>query len=257
MLEDHAASIESSGNHALRLESRLPHFISLSDDPFSANITIYTFKEGITRIGREPASAQSEREGEEEKDVADGGDDDEEDDEEEEEDDDSDDETPPQDIHVYGLGTEREHAIIEFKVEHDEDMASLVEAVVLHPIAEECYVDGKKLDDSVRLSQGNVVQLGQTNIFRFNHPTEAARLRKQMSSGAAVGNMPRSILSMFGAGVGVKDAATQERERREEEERHRRAREEQEAREKEQLRRMEESLENERARLQAEKVLAV
>lgn len=160
MLDEHAASLESKGNHILRLESRLPHFITLSDDALSSNITIYTFKEGITRIGRDLSSRDDP-------------------DEELEEGTDCDDEIPPQDIYICGPGTEPEHAIIEFTVEHNTELNSLVEIVVLHPIADECFVDGDRLEDSVTLCQGNVVQLGQTNIFRFNHPTEAARMRKE------------------------------------------------------------------------------
>eukprot|EP00043_Microstomoeca_roanoka_P019278 m.215114 g.215114 ORF g.215114 m.215114 type:complete len:1342 (-) comp16972_c4_seq1:3575-7600(-) len=229
MLDEHAASIETKGNHALRLESRLPHFISLSDDPLSSNITIYTFKEGITRIGRDQSSSDDERdeeEGEEEADV------------------------PAQDIHIFGLGTEPEHAIIEFKVEHDATLKSLVEVVILHPIAEECYVDGEKLEDSIRLRQGHVVQLGQTNLFRFNHPTEAARLRKQLknkgdSSSSLSGNgASKGPLSFKTASalLGILNPNSKEEEER-------KARE---AKEKEELARQKESLENERALLRAE-----
>lgn len=56
--------------------------------------------------------------------------------------------------------------VIEHRVEHDAEANALVEVVKLHPIAEECSINGKKIEDAARLRQGNVIQLGRTNIFR-------------------------------------------------------------------------------------------
>jgi hypothetical protein len=43
--------VRGEGDRALRVESRLPHFVGISDDMYAAEITIYTFREGITTIG--------------------------------------------------------------------------------------------------------------------------------------------------------------------------------------------------------------
>ena len=64
-----------------------------------------------------------------------------------------------------------------------EDAKALIENVVLHPIADECSINGAVVDEPTRLRQGNVIQLGRTNIFRFNHPTEAKRLQKLRADG--------------------------------------------------------------------------
>lgn len=77
-----------------------------------------------------------------------------------------------QDIVLRGPGIESEHCILE----------SIECLVTLHPIAEECYVNGKQVVKPLRLSQGAVVLLGKTNMFRFNHPGEAAKLRQKFAS---------------------------------------------------------------------------
>ena len=43
--------MRGDGERALRVESRLPHFVSMSDDVLASEITIYTFREGITTFG--------------------------------------------------------------------------------------------------------------------------------------------------------------------------------------------------------------
>jgi hypothetical protein len=51
LLDDHGASVSGEGDRALRVQSRLPHFLSMSDDMLASEITIYTFKEGVTTFG--------------------------------------------------------------------------------------------------------------------------------------------------------------------------------------------------------------
>lgn len=80
--------------------------------------------------------------------------------------------TVKQDIVLRGPGVESEHCILE----------SIEGNVTIHPIAEENYVNGNKVRKSLRLSQGCVILLGKTNMFRFNHPGEAAKLRKKYAS---------------------------------------------------------------------------
>jgi len=54
--------------------------------------------------------------------------------------------------------------------------------VTLQPIAEECFINGNKIKKATKLSQGAVILLGKTNMFRFNHPAEAAKLRQKYAS---------------------------------------------------------------------------
>ncbi len=54
---------------------------------------------------------------------------------------------------------------------------------MLHPIGP-CYVDDDKIEEPVALEQGNDVRFGDVQCFRFNHPTEALRLRKLREAGA-------------------------------------------------------------------------
>jgi len=83
-----------------------------------------------------------------------------------------DDATVKQDIVLRGPGIEAEHCILE----------SIEGNVVLHPLAEENHVNGTKIKKPLRLTQGAVVLLGKTNMFRFNHPLEAAKLREKYAS---------------------------------------------------------------------------
>ena len=50
LLSDHGAQVSGSGA-GLSLQSSLPHFVSISSE-FETEITIYTLKEGITRMGQ-------------------------------------------------------------------------------------------------------------------------------------------------------------------------------------------------------------
>lgn len=72
MLDDHGASVTSEqGGSGLKLESKLPHLVSLSQE-LDFSITIYTLHEGTTRVGRENQD-------------------------------------PPQDVIIWGVGVEDEH----------------------------------------------------------------------------------------------------------------------------------------------------
>jgi len=77
-----------------------------------------------------------------------------------------------QDIVLYGPGIEDQHCILE----------SIEGNVTLQPIAEECFINGNKIKKATKLSQGAVILLGKTNMFRFNHPAEAAKLRQKYAS---------------------------------------------------------------------------
>lgn len=49
MLDMHGAAV-SGDQGALKLQSRLPHLVSIGDE-FAVDIAIYTLHEGLTRIG--------------------------------------------------------------------------------------------------------------------------------------------------------------------------------------------------------------
>nr|XP_054759483.1 kinesin-like protein KIF16B [Lytechinus pictus] len=55
--------------------------------------------------------------------------------------------------------------------------------VVLHSIqGADCAVNGKAITEPTKLTQGCFLSIGQSNLFRFKHPAEARRLRKELKS---------------------------------------------------------------------------
>ncbi|XP_073528297.1 kinesin-like protein KIF16B isoform X4 [Phyllobates terribilis] len=79
-----------------------------------------------------------------------------------------------QDIVLHGLDLESEHCIFE----------NLNGRVTLIPLnGAQCSVNGVQILESTPLNQGAVILLGRTNMFRFNHPKEAAKLREKRKSG--------------------------------------------------------------------------
>ncbi|XP_044145284.1 kinesin-like protein KIF16B isoform X1 [Bufo gargarizans] len=79
-----------------------------------------------------------------------------------------------QDIVLHGLDLESEHCIFE----------NLNGRVTLIPLnGAQCSVNGVQILESTQLNQGAVILLGRTNMFRFNHPKEAAKLREKRKSG--------------------------------------------------------------------------
>ncbi|XP_043082690.1 kinesin-like protein KIF16B isoform X2 [Puntigrus tetrazona] len=85
-----------------------------------------------------------------------------------------DDATNEQDIILHGLGLESEHCLIENRNG----------TVTLIPLNDaQCSVNGVQITEPCQLNQGAVILLGRTNMFRFNHPKEAAKLREKRKSG--------------------------------------------------------------------------
>ncbi|XP_066868464.1 kinesin-like protein KIF16B isoform X5 [Kogia breviceps] len=79
-----------------------------------------------------------------------------------------------QDIVLHGLDLESEHCIFE----------NVGGTVTLIPLSgSQCSVNGVQIMEATHLNQGAVILLGRTNMFRFNHPKEAARLREKRKSG--------------------------------------------------------------------------
>ncbi|XP_069494754.1 stAR-related lipid transfer protein 9-like isoform X2 [Ambystoma mexicanum] len=81
-----------------------------------------------------------------------------------------------QDIVLPGQWIERHHCMIE----------NTNGTVTLRPVqGAQCIVNGQPVTEACRLSQGAVVVLGKTHKFRFNHPAEAALLRRRRSNSVA------------------------------------------------------------------------
>nr|XP_056712628.1 kinesin-like protein KIF16B isoform X2 [Euleptes europaea] len=79
-----------------------------------------------------------------------------------------------QDIVLHGLDLESEHCIFE----HFDGAVNLI------PLrGAQCSVNGVQITEATQLNQGAVILLGRTNMFRFNHPKEAAKLREKRKSG--------------------------------------------------------------------------
>ncbi|CAN9510051.1 unnamed protein product [Ophioblennius macclurei] len=78
------------------------------------------------------------------------------------------------DIILHGLDLESDHCVFE---NHNG-------TVTLVPLGgAQCSVNGVQVVEPSQLNQGAVILLGRTNMFRFNHPKEAARLREKRKSG--------------------------------------------------------------------------
>ncbi|XP_051559154.1 kinesin-like protein KIF16B isoform X4 [Myxocyprinus asiaticus] len=82
--------------------------------------------------------------------------------------------TNEQDIILHGLGLESEHC----QIENQNGTVTLI------PLNDaQCSVNGVQITEPCQLNQGAVILLGRTNMFRFNHPKEAAKLREKRKSG--------------------------------------------------------------------------
>lgn len=79
----------------------------------------------------------------------------------------------PQDIILRGPAVKEEHCF--FKTSYG--------TVTMHPNrGAQCTVNGVECKEPVILKQGDYVLLGKTNMFRFNNPAEAAKLRERRQS---------------------------------------------------------------------------
>eukprot|EP00039_Didymoeca_costata_P016630 m.300660 g.300660 ORF g.300660 m.300660 type:complete len:1171 (+) comp16422_c0_seq10:196-3708(+) len=139
VLSEHGAELKDEAG-ALKLQSTLPHLVSIPNG-FDTAIHIYSIKEGMTRVGTSEAD------------------------------------DPPQDIIFEDEGMDPEQCIIEHEAVLDEQSGSLKEVVSIHPIGEHCYVNEVMLMDSEALNHGDIIQFGLTHLLRFNHPTEAQKLK--------------------------------------------------------------------------------
>ncbi|KAG7462869.1 hypothetical protein MATL_G00189270 [Megalops atlanticus] len=93
----------------------------------------------------------------------------------------SDDSTNQQDMVLHGPGLEKEHCVFE----------NLNGTVTLVPLPGAwCSVNGVKVTEPTRLNQGAIILIGRSNMFRFNHPKEAAELREKRKSGLLSSSLP-------------------------------------------------------------------
>lgn len=89
-----------------------------------------------------------------------------------------------QDIVLNGVDVEAEHCILE-----------LINGVVtLHPLSSHCWINTAQIDKPTRLSQGCIIILGRNNMFRYNDPAEAAKLRKE--GGLGNGNLQSTVANI-------------------------------------------------------------
>ncbi|XP_030563711.1 kinesin-like protein Klp98A isoform X1 [Drosophila novamexicana] len=115
------------------LDSEIPHLIGIHND-VTTGVTLYSLKEGETRIGTEDAELA-------------------------------------QHIELVGDGIRPQHCSIILKGG----------VATLHPCPQaQCWVNAHLIDEPKQISQGDIILLGRTNIFRFNNPTEAEKLRKDL-----------------------------------------------------------------------------
>ncbi|XP_044599491.1 kinesin-like protein Klp98A isoform X2 [Cotesia glomerata] len=89
-----------------------------------------------------------------------------------------------QDIVLTGADVEPEHCIVEL----DTGVATL------HPLSPHCWINMAQVDKPTRLSQGCIILLGRNNMFRYNDPAEAAKLRKE--GGTGNGNLQSTVVNL-------------------------------------------------------------
>ena len=139
VLTDRAATLTGE-LHSLELKTTKPHLVSVQTGLDTA-VDIYTLDQEITRIGTDETA------------------------------------DPVQDICLAGEGVEEEQCMLELTVEMNAELGKLTESVIFHPIGEHCYVNEAMLEDEVKLHHGDVVQIGETHLMRFNHPLAVEEMR--------------------------------------------------------------------------------
>lgn len=89
-----------------------------------------------------------------------------------------------QDIALSGVDVEPEHCVVELS----DGIATL------HPLSPHCWINTAQVDKATRLSQGCIILLGRNNMFRYNDPAEAAKLRKE--GGIGNGNLQSTVVNL-------------------------------------------------------------
>lgn len=123
------------------LDSEAPHLIGINDDN-STGVTLYSLKEGETIIGYESDDDENGNDNNERSKV---------------------------DIVLHGPGILSLHCSIRLTNG----------TAVIHPRAgAQCWLNANLIIEPMTISQGDILLLGRTNMFRYNNPMEAAKLRK-------------------------------------------------------------------------------
>lgn len=136
--EEKALGLRKSGVGVV-LDSEAPHLIGIHDDN-STGVTLYSLKEGETIIGYENGGDENGN-----------GDD------------------VKVDIVLHGPGIQSLHCSIRLTNG----------TAVIHPrIDAQCWLNANLITEPMTISQGDILLLGRTNMFRYNNPMEAAKLRK-------------------------------------------------------------------------------
>ncbi|KAG7202642.1 hypothetical protein KM043_009820 [Ampulex compressa] len=89
-----------------------------------------------------------------------------------------------QDIVLTGTDVEPEHCVVELESG----------VATLHPLSPHCWINTAQVDKPTRLSQGCIILLGRNNMFRYNDPAEAAKLRKE--GGTGNGNLQSTVVNL-------------------------------------------------------------
>ncbi|KAG1654161.1 Kinesin-like protein KIF16B [Nymphon striatum] len=92
-----------------------------------------------------------------------------------------------QDIVISGTDVEDEHCVIELK----DGIATLIPLNQGH-----CKVNFVAVDERTRLSQGCVILIGRTNMFRYNDPAEVEKLKKEKNAGSLMNLSRLSLLDL-------------------------------------------------------------
>lgn len=123
------------------LDSEAPHLIGIHDDN-STGVTLYSLKEGETIIGYENVDTEIGN---------------------------NDAGSVKIDIALHGPGILSLHCSIRLTNG----------TAVIHPRAgAQCWLNATLITEPMTISQGDILLLGRTNMFRYNNPMEAAKLRK-------------------------------------------------------------------------------
>ncbi|XP_043463566.1 kinesin-like protein Klp98A isoform X2 [Leptopilina heterotoma] len=89
-----------------------------------------------------------------------------------------------QDIVLNGTDVDPEHCVLELEGG----------VATLHPLSSHCWINTAQVDKATRLSQGCIILLGRNNMFRYNDPAEAAKLRKE--GGLGNGNLQSTVVNL-------------------------------------------------------------
>lgn len=135
----HDAGLTTSGFD----RHKIPHLVNLNEDPLMSDSLLYPLNcPGVTTLGKKAQQGSSNK----------------------------------VDIQLGGLGLAEKHC--SFVVEGSGSDIDIYRAYLI-PGDGTSFVNGKEVREKTQLSQGYRIILGNNHIFRFNHPQEAAKLKRE------------------------------------------------------------------------------